>query len=47
MKPTTGHGAMALVLIVLFLELAGARAYVVQSAHANPADVCFGYAICQ
>jgi hypothetical protein len=31
---------------VLLLECAGARAYAVASAHADPSDFCFGYAIC-
>jgi hypothetical protein len=32
---------------ILILEFAGARAYFVTSAHADPSDFCFGYAVCQ
>ncbi|WBJ99714.1 hypothetical protein [Methylocystis parvus] len=46
MKSTAGVGAVAAVFVILALELAGAGAYVVTSAHADPSDYCFGYAIC-
>ena len=35
-----------LLAVVLALELAGAGAYAAGAAHVNPADYCFGYAIC-
>ncbi|WP_457795615.1 hypothetical protein [Methylocystis sp. S23] len=47
MKQTAGLGVFLAVAIVLALELAGAGAYAVTSAHADPGDVCFGYAICR
>lgn len=36
----------ALFVSILMLECAGARAYAVASAHPDPSDFCFGYAIC-
>jgi len=42
-----GTFALGLFIIVIALELFGARAYVVSSAHADPRDPCFGYAICR
>ena len=47
MRPTASIGVLALVVFVLLLEFAGASAYLVASAHADPADVCYGYAICK
>jgi hypothetical protein len=47
MRQTAGLGAILAVFIILALELAGAGAYVVTSAHADPSDFCFGYAICK
>lgn len=47
MKQTASIGAIIVVFAILALELAGAGAYVVTSAHADPGDVCFGYAICK
>ena len=37
----------AFLLLLLILEFAGVGAYLVTSAHADPSDFCFGYAICQ
>lgn len=47
MKQTAGYGVFAIVFIMLALELFGAGAYLVTSAHADPSDFCFGYAICR
>ncbi|WP_330083230.1 hypothetical protein [Methylocystis iwaonis] len=47
MRQTAGLGALLVVVLVLALELAGAGAYVVTSAHADPSDFCFGYALCR
>lgn len=47
MRPTTSMGCLVLVVCVLLLEFAGAGAYLASSAKANPADPCYGYAICQ
>jgi hypothetical protein len=47
MKQTASIGAIFAVALILVLELAGAGAYVVTSAHADPNDACFGYAICK
>lgn len=46
MRPTKSIGVMALVVFVLFLECVGAGAYLASSAHADPSDACYGYAIC-
>jgi hypothetical protein len=46
MRPATGVGVLALIVVVLLLEFAGAGAYLATSAHADPSDVCYGYAIC-
>lgn len=37
----------AVLAVVLIVEFAGAGAFLVASAHANPTDLCFGYAVCQ
>lgn len=47
MRPTASIGVIALVAAVLLLEFVGAGAYLVTSAHADPADFCYGYAICR
>ena len=47
MRSTPSVGAVAVLVIVLVLEVVGAGAYVVASAHADPADFCHGYAICR
>ncbi|MBL1256715.1 MULTISPECIES: hypothetical protein [unclassified Methylocystis] len=47
MRQTAGLGALLVVFLVLALELAGAGAYVVSSAHADASDFCFGYALCR
>jgi len=46
MKPAADLGVFLVVFMVLALGLAGAGAYVVTSAHADPSDFCYGYAIC-
>jgi hypothetical protein len=47
MRQTAGLGISLTVFLVLALELIGAGAYVVTSAHADSSDACFGYAICR
>lgn len=47
MRMPENTGIFALLAFILILELAGAGAYLITSAHANPTDFCFGYAICQ
>jgi hypothetical protein len=47
MHPTASLGILALLAFVLVLEFAGAGAYLVASAHADPSDFCYGYAICR
>ncbi|HEY8163390.1 MAG TPA: hypothetical protein VIF34_14155 [Methylocystis sp.] len=47
MRQATGLGVFLAVFLVLALEVAGAGAYVVTSAHADQSDYCFGYAMCQ
>jgi hypothetical protein len=46
MRPTAGFGVLAVVICILLFEFASAGAYLVASARANPADFCYGYAIC-
>lgn len=47
MRQKAGYGVFGIVFIMLALELLGAGAYLVSSAHADPSDFCFGYAICR
>ena len=47
MRVPENMGIFAMLAIILSLEFVGAGAYLVTSAHANPTDFCFGYAICQ
>lgn len=45
MRQAAGLGALLAVFLVLALELAGAGAHVVTSAHADVSDFYFGYAL--
>jgi hypothetical protein len=47
MKDKSSLRILAFLSFILILEFAGAEAYAVTSAHTDPSDFCFGYAICQ
>jgi hypothetical protein len=47
MRPTASFGILAVLVLILVLEFVGAGAYLVATAHADPSDLCYGYAICQ
>ena len=47
MRVPENMGIFALLAIIIIVEFVGAGAYLINSAHANPADFCFGYALCQ
>jgi hypothetical protein len=38
---------LALLMLTLLLEFAGAGAYMHSTKKADPSDFCFGYAICK
>lgn len=46
-RPSAGFGILAILICVIALEFISAGACLVRSAHADPVDFCYGYAICQ